>query len=67
MGNKVLEVGERIRELGERLWDRDEEGQGMVEYALILVLISIVVIVILSTLGKTVNNVFSNVSHGLAN
>ena len=33
----------------------------------ILVLISIVVIVILSTLGKTVNNVFSNVSHGLAN
>jgi pilus assembly protein Flp/PilA len=69
MGNRVLEVGERIRELGERLWDREdaEDGQGMVEYALILVLISIVVIVILSTLGKTVNNVFSNVSHGLAN
>ena len=43
-----------------------EEGQGMVEYALILVLISIVVIVILTTLGKTVNNVFSNVSHGLS-
>ena len=64
MGNRVLEVGERIRELGERLQER-EEGQGMVEYALILVLISIVVIVILSTLGKTVNNVFSNVSHGL--
>jgi Flp pilus assembly pilin Flp len=39
----------------------------MVEYALILVLIAIVVIVIVSTLGKTVNNVFSNVSHGLAN
>jgi pilus assembly protein Flp/PilA len=66
MGNRVLEIGERIRELGERLRDR-EDGQGMVEYALILVLISIVVIVILSTLGKTVNNVFSNVSHGLAN
>jgi len=66
MGTKVLEVGERIRELGEKLRDR-EDGQGMVEYALILVLISIVVIVILSTLGKTVNNVFSNVSHGLAN
>jgi pilus assembly protein Flp/PilA len=66
MGNRVLEVGERIRELVERLRS-NEEGQGMVEYALILVLISIVVIVILSTLGKTVNNVFSNVSHGLAN
>jgi pilus assembly protein Flp/PilA len=66
MGTRVLEVGERIRELRERLRN-DEEGQGMVEYALILVLISIVVIVILSTLGKTVNNVFSNISHGLAN
>jgi pilus assembly protein Flp/PilA len=66
MGNRVLEVWERIRELGERLRAR-EDGQGMVEYALILVLIAIVVIVILSTLGKTVNNVFSNVSHGLSN
>jgi pilus assembly protein Flp/PilA len=66
MGNKVLEVWERIRELGERLRSR-EDGQGMVEYALILVLIAIVVIVILTTLGKTVNNVFSNVSHGLSN
>jgi pilus assembly protein Flp/PilA len=65
MGNKVLEVWERIRELGERLRSR-EDGQGMVEYALILVLIAIVVIVILTTLGKTVNNVFSNVSHGLS-
>jgi pilus assembly protein Flp/PilA len=66
MGNRVLEVGERIRELMEK-FRSNQEGQGMVEYALILVLISIVVIVILSTLGKTVNNVFSNVSHGLAN
>jgi pilus assembly protein Flp/PilA len=45
--------------------ERDEEGQGMVEYALILVLIAIVVIVILSTVGKRVNNVFSNISNGL--
>ena len=44
-----------------------EEGQGMVEYALILVLIAIVVIVILSTVGKRVNNVFSNISEGLGN
>jgi pilus assembly protein Flp/PilA len=46
--------------------DDDERGQGMVEYALILALISIVVIVILSTLGHTVNNVFSNVNVGIA-
>ena len=36
-------------------------GQGMVEYALILVLVSIVVIVILLTMGNQINNVFSNV------
>ncbi len=38
-----------------------QEGQGMVEYALILVLVSIVVIVILLTMGKQIQNVFSNV------
>jgi pilus assembly protein Flp/PilA len=42
-----------------------EEGQGMVEYALILVLIAIVVIVILAVVGNQVSNVFSNVSGGL--
>jgi pilus assembly protein Flp/PilA len=46
--------------------DDDERGQGMVEYALILVLIAIVVIVILQVVGAQVNNVFSNVSNGLA-
>jgi len=46
--------------------DDDERGQGMVEYALILVLISIVVIVILQVVGQQVNNVFSNVSNGLS-
>jgi pilus assembly protein Flp/PilA len=44
---------------------RDEQGQGMVEYALILVLIAVVVIVVLSVVGNQVNNVFSNVSNGL--
>jgi pilus assembly protein Flp/PilA len=38
----------------------------MVEYALILVLIAVVVIVILSTVGKRVNNIFSNISNGLS-
>jgi pilus assembly protein Flp/PilA len=38
-----------------------EEGQGLVEYALILVLVAIVVIVILALLGPTIGNVFSNI------
>jgi pilus assembly protein Flp/PilA len=40
---------------------RGQRGQGMVEYALILVLVSIVVIVILLTMGNQILNVFSNV------
>ncbi len=42
-----------------------EEGQGLVEYALILVLIAIVVIGILTVLGQKVSTVFSNVNSGL--
>jgi len=38
-----------------------EVGQGLVEYALILALISLVVIVVLSLLGPGIGNVFSNV------
>jgi Flp pilus assembly pilin Flp len=37
----------------------------MVEYALILVLVSIVVIVILLTMGNQIGNVFSNVVQAL--
>ena len=42
-----------------------EEGQGLVEYALILVLIAIVVIVILGVLGTQVSTIFSQISSGL--
>jgi pilus assembly protein Flp/PilA len=44
---------------------RSEEGQGMVEYALILVLIAVVVIAVLIVLGNQVQNVFCNISGGL--
>ena len=42
-----------------------QNGQGMVEYALILVLVSIVVIVILLVMGKQIRNVYSNVVSAL--
>ena len=38
-----------------------EKGQGLVEYALILVLVALVVIVILAILGPAIGQVFSNV------
>ena len=43
-----------------------EAGQGLVEYALILVLIAIVVIAILTILGNRVSTVFSQVNSGLS-
>ena len=38
-----------------------EEGQGLVEYALILVLVALVVIIILALLGPAIGNIFSNI------
>ena len=43
-----------------------EDGQGLVEYALILVLIAIVVIGILTLLGNMVSTVFSSINSGLS-
>jgi pilus assembly protein Flp/PilA len=43
-----------------------KKGQGLVEYALILVLIAIVVILILTFLGGKVNDVFSSIGSGLS-
>ena len=37
-----------------------EEGQGLVEYALILVLVALVVIIILALLGPAIGDIFSN-------
>ena len=44
---------------------RFEEGQGLVEYALIMVLVAVVVIVILALLGPSIDNIFANVLDGL--
>jgi pilus assembly protein Flp/PilA len=44
---------------------RDEEGQGLVEYALIILLVAIAVIGLLTTLGTNVGSVFSNISSTL--
>ncbi len=41
-------------------------GQGLVEYALLLVLIALVVTVVLGTVGHQAQDIFSNLSHGLA-
>ncbi len=39
-----------------------EKGQGLIEYALILVLIAVVVIVVLRLLGPQIGGIFSNIN-----
>ena len=39
---------------------KEEEGQDLVEYALLLVFIALIVMTTLPNLGKTISNVFSN-------
>ena len=43
----------------------DEEGQGMVEYGLILALVALAAIVVLRTLGGDINAIFEGASDGL--
>ncbi len=47
------------------LFSPKEKGQGLVEYALILVLVAIVVIAALMILGPIIGNVFSKVNSSL--
>ncbi len=43
------------------MWLRREKGQGLVEYALILMLVAVVVIIVLALLGPPIGNIFSNI------
>jgi pilus assembly protein Flp/PilA len=47
-------------------FDREEEGQGLVEYALIIVLVSIASILALTALGGQVASVFTKITGELA-
>ena len=49
-----------------RLWT-DESGQDLVEYALLLVLLTIVVIAALNVMGPTIASFFNEVATNLSN
>jgi pilus assembly protein Flp/PilA len=57
----------RLDEVGEteQTTHRGQRGQGMVEYAFILVLVAMVVLVSVVVLGKQTSNLYSNISSGL--
>jgi len=48
------------------LFSLKERGQGLVEYALILVLVAIVVFAVLLLLGPIIGNVFSSINESLS-
>ena len=50
-----------VKEFMGRICAQEEKGQTLIEYALIVLLISIVVIVVLGLLGGDVNNVFTTI------
>ena len=54
-----------MRNMLRHLW-KDEEGQDLTEYGLLLVLIALVAISTMSTLGSAISNVFSNAASSLS-
>ena len=64
----LLKVFRRHSKKGETimLFAPKEKGQGLVEYALILVLVAIVVIAVLMLLGPIIGGVFSTINNSLS-
>ena len=48
------------------MFSKEEKGQGLVEYALILVMVAIVVIAALMLLGPMIGNTFSKINSSLS-
>jgi pilus assembly protein Flp/PilA len=64
--NKSASPNFERKEVNHMLFSPKEKGQGLVEYALILVLVAIVVIAALMILGPVIGNVFSKVNSSLS-
>jgi pilus assembly protein Flp/PilA len=55
----------KVREFLGRMESRQEKGQGLIEYALIILLVSIVVIIVLGLLGDQIKSVFTAITSTL--
>jgi len=60
-----LTGGKAMRNMLRHLY-KDEEGQDLTEYGLLLVLIALVAIATMGKLGSAINNVFSNAAASLS-
>ncbi len=64
-GSSVEIGGDDMKRALRMLTGLEQEGQSMVEYALILVLVAVVVVTVLTTLGTRITAVFTNVANAL--
>ena len=56
---------EKMKETVKRLW-QEEEGQDLVEYGLLLVLLSLGAVAAMKSLASSVSNAFGNASKNLS-
>ena len=59
---RLADVGQKLRRLG-----RDEEGQGLVEYGLIIALVAIALIGAVFLLSGELGKIFGSITTGLQN
>ena len=62
---KASKLTESLRRAKIRWLGAASEGQGLVEYALIMVLVVLVVFIVVVWIGPWVGNIFSNVIYNL--
>jgi pilus assembly protein Flp/PilA len=60
------EKSKTVRRCNTMLFAPKEKGQGLIEYAFILILIAVVVIAVLLILGPMIGNVFTHINSNLA-
>jgi Flp pilus assembly pilin Flp len=61
----VTEGGEYVADLLNRVW-QEERGQDLVEYGLLLVLVSLGAVAAMGTLASAISNAFGNASANLS-
>jgi Flp pilus assembly pilin Flp len=67
LGDRIFDYREELmkNELARQLW-RNEEGQDIAEYAVMLAVILVIVIGTIRLIGGNANNVFSSVANSIS-
>ncbi len=63
-GECIFRPGEMMSEFVRRIW-REDEGQDIAEYAVMLAVILVLVVGTIRLIGSNANNAFSNVASSL--